>query len=223
MRGTHPARRSDAAERGGAREDEYWERLYGRWEPLDPAGVADLLQGFERPWWIVGGWSIEAFTGVPREHEDVDVSILACDVSALRAVVGERWQLWNIHHGALRPLTDRWPDVMHPESQIWVRRDAGSPWVVDMPLTPDRDGQWTNKRLPDHVVSVEEATFVAADGLRYLNPEIALTYKSRLSRAKDDRDLAVTWPLLSAGRQAWLRDAVHRLHPDGHPWLPLMT
>ncbi|GAB3769132.1 hypothetical protein FB382_002547 [Nocardioides ginsengisegetis] len=202
-------------------EDDYWERLYGPWDCLDPAGVAEFFDGFDRPWWIVGGWSIEAFTGAPREHEDVDVSILVRDVAALREHVGDRWQLWNIADGALRPLTDRWPDLMDPESQVWVRRDATSPWVMDLPVTPDRDGLWTNKKLPGHVLPVEEATHVAADGIRYLNPEIALMYKARLQRAKDRRDLEVTWPLLAPEARAWLREAVGRLHPD-HPWLAWM-
>ena len=49
------------------------------------------MAGFGRPWWLVGGWSIEAYTGVPREHEDVDLSILACDVPAFRAHLGDAW------------------------------------------------------------------------------------------------------------------------------------
>jgi hypothetical protein len=203
-------------------EDDYWERLYGRYDCLDPAGMAAFFDGFERPWWVVGGWAIEAFTGAPREHEDVDVSILGCDVPALREHVGESWQLWNIADGALRPLTDHWPDVMHPESQIWGRRDAASPWAFDLPLTPDRDGLWTNKRLPDHVAPVEDVTWVAADGIRYLNPEIVLLYKSRLERVKDARDLERTWPLLDEPARAWLREKVARLHPD-HAWLERMS
>ena len=203
-------------------EDDYWERLYGRYDCLDPAGMAAFFDGFERPWWVVGGWAIEAFTGAPREHEDVDVSILGCDVPALREHVGESWQLWNIADGALRPLTDHWPDVMHPESQIWGRRDAASPWAFDLPLTPDRDGLWTNKRLPDHVAPVEDVTWVAADGIRYLNPEIVLLYKSRLERVKDARDLDRTWPLLDEPARAWLREKVARLHPD-HAWLERMS
>ena len=43
-------------------------------------------------------------------------------------------------------------------------------------------------------------TWVAADGIRYLRPEITLLYKAVLHRPKDDRDLAVTWPLLDAVR-----------------------
>jgi len=203
-------------------EDHYWERLYGEYDCLDPAGMCEFFAGFERPWWIVGGWAIEAFTGTLREHEDVDVSILVCDVPALRAHVGDSWQLWNIASGALRPLTDHWPDVQHPESQVWGRRDATSPWAFDMPLTPDRDGLWTNKRLPDHVAPVEEVTWLAGDGIRYLNPEIVLLYKSRLERLKDARDLDHAWPLLDDRARGWLREKVALLHP-GHAWLERMS
>src|SRR4051794_23875313 len=203
-------------------EDHYWERLYGEFDCLDPTGMVEFFAGFERPWWVVGGWAIEAFTGAPREHEDVDVSILVCDVPALRTHVGEAWQLWNIANGALRPLTDRWPDVQHPESQIWGRRDAGSPWAFDMPLTPDRDGLWTNKRLPDHVAPVDQVTWMDDDGIRYLNPEIVLMYKARLGRVKDHRDLDRAWPLLDEGARTWLRDVVASLHPD-HTWLARMS
>jgi hypothetical protein len=51
--------------------------LYGYWAPLTPAEFAAEMEGFERPWWVVGGWAIEAATGYRREHEDTDVSILA--------------------------------------------------------------------------------------------------------------------------------------------------
>ncbi len=68
---------------------------------------------------------------------------------------------------------------------------------------------------------LDEATWVAEDGIRYLRPEISLLYKARLQRPKDDRDLRVTWPLLGGGEQAWLRDAVRRLYPD-HPWLDVL-
>jgi hypothetical protein len=203
-------------------EDDYWEALYGAWQPFDPPRVRDFFAGFDRPWWIVGGWAIEAFTGAPRGHEDVDVSILVCDVPALRDHVGDGWQLWNIANGALRPLTDHWPDVQHPESQIWARRDATSPWVFDLPLTPDRDGAWTNKRLPDHVAPVEEVTWIADDGIRYLKPEIVLVYKSRSQRLKDERDLDLTWPLLDAAARDWLARRVAELQPD-HPWLERMV
>jgi hypothetical protein len=213
-----PLRRSPAE----VAEDEEFFRWYGDWAPLDPDGLAAFMAGFERPWWIVGGWSIEAFTGAPREHEDVDLSILACDLTAFREHVGEEWNLWSNHGGTLRPFNDRHPEVLDVQSQVWVRRSAADPWVIDLPITPDRDGLWTSKRDPDHVAPLDDVTWVADDGIRYLRPEIALLYKAVLHRPKDDRDLAVTWPLLGAEQQAWLRDAVRRSYP-GHAWVELMA
>jgi len=203
-------------------EDAYFDRWYGAWAPMDPPGLEAFMDGFERPWWIVGGWSIEAFTGVRREHEDVDLSILACDIPAFRAHVGDRWNLWSMHGGTMRPLNERFPDVLEVQSQIWVRAGPLDPWIIDLPITPDRGGLWTNKRDPDHVVPLDEATWVHDDGLRYLRPEITLLYKAVLHRPKDDRDLAVTWPKLTEHQQAWLREAVRRLYPD-HSWLAGFT
>src|SRR3954451_9002204 len=92
-------------------EDDYWVNLYGTWEGLDLAGAMELFEGFDRPWWLVGGWSIEAFTGVEREHEDIDVSILSCDVPAFREFVGDRWHLWSIFDGRLGPMTRERPGL----------------------------------------------------------------------------------------------------------------
>ena len=192
-------------------------RWYGAWSPFDPPQVAEFMTGFQRPWWIVGGWAIEAFTGVLREHEDVDLSILASDVPVLREHVGERWHLWSNHGGTLRPVSAKYPEVLDRGSQIWIREHALAPWVIDLPLTPDVDGLWTNKRWPEHVAPVEDVTWVADDGIRYLNPEIVLHYKARNGRLKDDRDLAGTWPLLDDRQRGWLREAVRATEP-GHPW-----
>ena len=41
-------------------EDAEFLRWYGVWAPLDPAGLAELMAGFDRPWWVVGGWSLVA-------------------------------------------------------------------------------------------------------------------------------------------------------------------
>lgn len=198
-------------------EAAYWARLYGRWEPMDLAGVAGFMRGFAQPWWVVGGWAIDAFTGIGREHSDVDVSIFAADVPALRAHVGDRWHLWNLAGGDMRPLTDKHPDVFGPASQLWVREHGDAPWAIDLPLTPDTNGLWANKYFPEHTARLDDVTWVADDGLRYLNPEVVLLFKARLHRSKDQYDLDRTWPLLSHHQQTWLRDAVRRYYPD-HPW-----
>ena len=76
-------------------EEDAFLSLYGAWAPLEPQAFAHEMEGFDRPWWIVGGWAIEAATGYRREHEDTDVSILTCDVPAFVAFMKDRWHVWN--------------------------------------------------------------------------------------------------------------------------------
>lgn len=199
-------------------EEDRFLALYGAWSALSPTELAQELAGFSRPWWVVGGWAIEAATEFRREHEDTDISILACDVPAFVAHMSDRWHVWNNVGGVLHPLGDRWLTVDEPDSQLWLRANAASPWVADIPLTPDRDGLWTNKRIPSHVATVEDVTWADSDGIRYLRPEIVLVYKARLRRPKDDPDFEATLPVLSPGQRQWIREALAEVAPD-HPWL----
>lgn len=193
--------------------------LYGDWASLTPSQVAEELAGFAPPWWVIGGWAIEAATGYRREHEDTDISIFDSDVPAFVEHLSGRWHVWNNVGGVLHPLGGRWKAVEEPRSQLWLRANATSPWVLDVPLTPvDDTGRWTNKFLPGHVAALEEVTWIADDGIRYLLPEIVLVYKARLRRPKDEPDFDATLPLLSAERRAWLRDALARTAP-GHHWI----
>ena len=67
-------------------------------------------------------------------------------------------------------------------------------------------------------VPLEDVTWVAGDGVRFMRPEVVLHHKARLDRPKDDADLATAWPLLDDAAREWLRGAVRKTHPD-HPWL----
>lgn len=195
---------------------EDFSRWYGGWDPLSPATIAEFMEGFNRPWWIIGGWSIEVFTGVPRAHEDMDISILSSDAPAFREFLGERWTPWNVDDSWFRPFDGRFTQV-RPDSQVWVRRNAQSPWVLDVPFTPDTSGRWTNKRHLAHTEDLEDVTWIAPDGLRYARPEVTLMFKAAQSREKDRCDAEACLPLLDEVARAWLRDAVARFKPD-HAW-----
>lgn len=201
-------------------EERDFQRLYGPWSPLAPAGVAVLLAGWERPWWIAGGWAIEAFTGQPRGHEDVDVAYLRSDTASLRAHLHPAYHLWAAGSGSLRPLggddeLPGWAD------QAWVREHAWSPWLVDMLATPERHGRWVFRRDPSVTVAWGEVGWADAGGLSYLRPELVLAYKAKLDRPKDRADLAATLPRLDVTARTWLRNTVTRAHA-GHPWLDLL-
>lgn len=193
--------------------------VYGDWDPLTPTELRALMAGFPEPWWVVGGYAVEAFTGVPRFHEDIDLVVFSDDLPALREQFRDVYHLWCNYGGTFRILDDEHPEPLHPLSQIWMRRDSRSPWRIDCPLNPRRDGLWQSKRDDDLVAELDEVTWVADDGIRYLNPEISLHYKALQHRTKDDIDLDNVWPLLAAEKRTWLRETVRRTYP-GHPWQP---
>ncbi len=199
-------------------EELAFRRLYGEWDPLDPTGVADFMADYPGEWWIVGGWAISAFTDVSRRHEDIDLVIWRRDLPLFRGLVGDRHQIWSAGVGAIRPLNDDWPVPHDNAGQVWLRDHATAPWFLDCILSEDRDGLWMSRRDPEHVVPLDDVTWVADDGIRYMRPEVVLHRKARLDRSKDAADLARAWPLLSGEVQEWLRGAVRKERAD-HPWL----
>lgn len=150
-------------------------------------------------------------------HEDIDVVVFSRDFAALRAHLPDRFHLWGNFGGTFRLIDDRHPEPLDPLSQIWVREDAAAPWLMDIPLNPDRDGKWTSKRDPELVADLADVTW-EKDGIRFLRPELVLHYKATQQRAKDEVDLANVLPLWSADARDWLAGALRRLDAD-HPWL----
>lgn len=195
------------------------QRLWGPWEELTPAWAAELLGGFPRPWWISGGWAIEAFTGVARPHRDVDVAVFRRDVEELRGHVRGRYDVWSVGSATLRVLDDEHP-LPRWAGQVWLRAHALAPWLLDVVLNPGGPRRWVFKRDRSVSLPLEDATWVAADGIRYLRPELVLAHKLRLGREVDDDDVAAALPLLDASAVAFLRDYAMRSDPT-HRWLPL--
>ena len=197
-------------------EDREFLRWYGRWAPMRPAEVAERMSGLGVPWWIVGGWAVDAFSGQPRDHDDVDVAFFRDDLAAVHAHLSPTLCIWSNLGGTLRPLKQP-EDRLEGARQLWVRGDAHGPWLMDLAMTPHAGDTWISVRDDRLRLPLEEATF-RVDGIRYLRPEIVLHLKARLHRSKDERDLEVLLPGLNLRARRWLRDALEMTQPD-HPWL----
>ena len=192
-----------------------FERIYGPVQPWTPAQAREVLAGLDVPWWVAGGWAVEAFTGVARPHEDLDLSVFRRDLPALRTYLEPRFHLWAAGVDGLLHLA---PGRAMPDSaeQVWVREHALAPWSCEFLLNRDVDGHWQSKRDTSFHAPLETVTW-ERDGVRYLSPELVLTHKVATGRPKDDDDLAAALPLLTAAQRRFLADFV-RTHASDHPW-----
>ena len=84
-------------------------------------------------------------------------------------------------------------------------------------LNLDHDGDWISRRDETFVRPLDEVTWIAADGVRYLAPEIALIFKARLARPRDDIDFERAWPMFERDQRRLLRDYLAKEFPD-HKW-----
>ncbi len=190
-------------------DEESFQLLYGRWDPLLPAAVAELLAGTGVRWCVAGGRAARV-GAAPRHHEDTDVVVRFADFGALRHALSG-WHLWEALDGTLRPLL---PNVLATEhcEQLWARRDARSPWQLDLLL--DRasdDAQWVFKRDATIRLAWDQAAHEVA-GVSYLRPEVALLHKAHLDRPKDRADRAAA--VLAPGARDWLAATLARLGYD---------
>ena len=179
-------------------DEEAFQALYGRWDPLEPAQVAELFRAPSVRWWIAGGRAARA--GAPdRHHEDIDVAVRIDDLDGLRKDLSD-WHLWEANSGTLRPLLPG-DHLTGGCEQLWARRNAQHPWQLDLVLDRSGEDEWVFKRDARIRVPWERALYTV-NGIQYLRPEIALLHKAHLDRPKDKADLAAA-----------------RLDPDAWDWL----
>lgn len=192
-------------------------RLYGPWASRTPADAAALLDGYDGPWWIAGGWAIEALAGPSRPHGDLDVGLPRTDVPRLRRHLAGRLDVWVADRGALRPLLTADGDVPRSSVNLWLRRSGADPWEFDVLLSEVSGGTWAYGRDPRITADLDDV-LVERDGVRYLRPEVQLLHKAPGVRPVDQADAEACIPLLSKAARRWLRGALEVAHP-GHPWI----
>lgn len=188
------------------------------WKPLTPEQVAEIFASLQAPWWIAGGYAIDAFVGSfdRRPHGDIDVGLLARDQDAARA----RLAGWDLHcadpPGTLRPWREG-EILEEPVHDVWGRPTRSDPWRLALVLNTGDSDVWVYRRDARVRRPLEELVRHVG-GIPYLVPDVQLLFKSKNPRPKDEQDFGDSLPLLTSAQREWLGAAL-RLTQPGHPWL----
>ena len=187
-----------------------------RWEPLSPPRVRELLAGYDRPWWIAGGWALDLFVGrETRAHEDVEIAVYRPDVEALRARLRE-WEIVIASGGDLLPW-DRGPLPTEAHT-LWLRERGREAWQLEVLVEERDERRWRYRRHALIGLDARDLGRLTPDGLPYLRPEIVLLYKSKDPRPKDESDFLTVLPRLDPAQRAFLAAGLWATAP-GHRWL----
>lgn len=207
------------------------------------AWIAGLMSSFNRPWFVCGGWAVDAWLGqVTRQHGDLDITVFQDDQRALF----DHLAGWNlIAHDPNVPgaTTEPWdgrilelPAHIHARPGGARNRELVEAWVRS-PGSQSRDGQdleiilnerhadaWLLSREPRVSLPFDSAVLTALEA-PVAAPETLMFFKATAyrgvpgyPRAHDEADFRALAPLLSVERRAWLRDAIILIDP-AHPWL----
>lgn len=196
-------------------------RLYGPWKRRTPGDVAKLLRGYPGRWWVAGGWAIEAFTGEPREHGDLDVGVPRSEVALLRRHLAGRLDVWAADRGSLSPVVGEDAVILPTCGNLWLRASGADAWEYDVLLTDVTSAGWSYRRDARVTLPVERVVW-RRDGLAYLRPEVQLLYKAPGLRPQDQRDFEACQGRLGGEARAWLRMALETAH-RGHPWIAALV
>ena len=187
------------------------------WEAWHPSEAAQRLSGVDSRWCVAAGWAIDLFLGrQTREHADLEIAVPADRFDEVRDRLPEM-DFFAVDDGTLVPLATSEAPPAHTH-QTWALERSSGRWRLDVFREPAEGQAWVFRRDPAIRRPYAEIVEVTADGVPYLAPEVALLFKAKGVRPKDDADLDLVLPRLSGRQRAWLRSALDRVHP-GHTWL----
>ena len=204
--------------------------------------VGGLLARFPRPWWVAGGWAIDAWAGgASRAHADLEISVLRRDL----ARSGRTCSPWAGASRGSRPARTAGPGCRSPPARRWPaptsscgpggsrrppaarprRPDAElefpAPREFELFLNDLEDGagaRWVSRRHP--TVALPLAALVVASPVRPAGAGAggAAALQGQVPPAQGRARLRASAPAPLGGAAGVARAGAPRL-PPADPWL----
>ena len=190
----------------------------GLWAAWTPAEVAERLLSVTAPWYVAAGWALDLFIGgIGREHDDIEIGVpqerFDEITDALPSfewdVVGEGW-IWPF------------PEEAANHYQTWLREPSTGRYRLNVFREPHIADQWVCRRCVSITLGYDELILRTPDGIPYVIPEVALLFKAKGLREKDDADFQRVLPAMDRSRRVRLSEWISQVHP-GHPWLERLS
>jgi hypothetical protein len=177
--------------------------------------VTSLMAGFNKTWFIAGGWAIDLFIGKEiREHKDLEIALFRKDQLNLKAYLKE-WDFKKVIKGEFHTWGNEYLKL--PIHEIHATNKFNGE-KIEVLLNETNDNNWKFRRDLRISYPLNSVWSYSETGIPYLNPEIVLLYKAKNTREKDHRDFMTIKDYLDNEKKQWLRYALE-LHKPGHKWL----
>lgn len=180
--------------------------------------VTSFMAGFNKTWFIAGGWAIDLFIGKEtREHKDLEIALFRKDQLNLKAYL-EDWEFMKVIKGEFHTWENEFLDLPIHEIHATNKLNGDK---IEVLLNETEDNDWKFRRDLRIAYPLNSVWSYSETGIPYLNPEIALLYKARNAREKDQKDFMTIKDYLDNEKKQWLRYALE-LHEPEHKWLKFL-
>ncbi|MBP0460324.1 nucleotidyltransferase domain-containing protein [Streptomyces montanisoli] len=193
------------------------EALHTRWSSCwTPHEVARRMAGIGTPWYVAAGWALDLFRGgQARAHGDIEIAVPAASFPAVRRRFPE--YVFDAA-GSGHIWEDAPPEALAAVHQTWLRDPATGNYLLDVFREPHDGDTWICRRDEAIRLPYRDIVHHTRDGVPYLAPELALLFKAKHLRGKDQADFEATVPHMAPPQRETLAGLLTRVHP-GHPWI----
>ena len=180
--------------------------------------VNQIMQSFNKPWAIAGGWSIDLFLGEEtRKHADIEIVIYRKDQLAIQEHLAD-WNLKKVQNG----IVLAWEKNEHLALPIHETYAEKASEKIEILLNESDSECWLYRRDSRIKRELGKAILTTNHGIPFLSPEIALLYKSKNPRPKDEMDFGSSCNYMSDEQKQWLQESLKLTYTE-HPWIELLN